>query len=498
MKSTNDIDIVKLASLRTPEAFHTRCRSLGLDIPVDDAIEGGSSSPLARPLSLGGITVGNRWVTHPMEGWDATSDGRPTELVARRWQRFALSGAKLLWGMEAVAIDDAARANPRQLVLRPDTVAEIVATASGAVETHRQAFGSSDDLLWGLQLTHSGRYCRPRNSAKPEPRIAYRHPILDARVGIDSDAAVLTDDEVKRLIESFVNAAALCDRSGIRFVDVKQCHGYLLHEFLSAYTRRGPYGGDDLANRTRAAREIIEGIRQVAPRLTIGVRLSAFDLVPFRPDPSRTHAGSMGPGIPEDFSRLLPYRYAFGVNPADPTEPDLAEPVAYLRLLQSWGVAVVNISCGSPYYNPHIQRPALYPPSDGYQPAADPLIDVNRIIQATRALKAAVPTLPLVSTGLTYLQEHLPLVAQALVRQGWTDMVGVGRMLLSYPHMIADAMNGSPLQSRLICRTFSDCTSAPRNGLTSGCYPLDVTYRDSSDGDVLRRLKRTARETSSS
>lgn len=496
MTAANTPDIVKIASLRTPDAFRARCRTLALDIPADDAITRGPAAPLSQPLRLGSVTVGNRWVTHPMEGWDATADGRPTELVARRWRNFASSGAKLLWGMEAVAITDSARANPRQLVLRPDTVAQIASTAEHAIDVHREAFGTSDDLLWGLQLTHSGRYCRPRHSAQPEPRIAYRHPILDARLGIDSDAPVLTDDEVKRLIETFVQAAALCDQHGIRFLDIKQCHGYLLHEFLSAYTRPGPYGGEDLANRTRVAREIIEGVRQVAPRVVIGVRLSAFDLVPFRPDPTKTRIGAMGPGIPEDFSKLLPYRFAFGVNPLDPTEPDLTEPIAYLRMLQSWGVSVVNISCGSPYYNPHIQRPALYPPSDGYQPAADPLIDVNRIIQATRALKAAVPDLPLVSTGLTYLQEHLPLVAQALVRHGWTDLVGIGRMLLSYPRMIADATVGGALQPRLICRTFSDCTSAPRNGLVSGCYPLDASYRDSADGEALRNLKRHARAAS--
>jgi NADPH2 dehydrogenase len=492
MSPDTPASITKIASLRTTEAFQARLRELNLDIPVDPAITPAPASPLALPMAIGSFTVGNRWVIHPMEGWDATPDGCPSELLVRRWQRFGQSGAKLLWGMEAVAVTHEGRANPNQLILRDATAGEIAAAADQALETHRKSFGTSSDLLWGLQLTHSGRFCRPNDKARLEPRIAYRHPILDRKFKIDSDAAVLSDDDVRRLIDSFVEAARLCAREGIPFVDVKQCHGYLLHEFLSARTRSGPYGGEPLENRTRAAREIIEGIRQVAPKLIIGVRLSAFDLVPFRPDPTRAKAGSMGPGIPEDFSDLLPYRYGFGVNADNPTEYDLAEPIAYLKMLQSWGVSIVNISCGSPYYNPHIQRPALYPPSDGYQPACDPLIDVHRIIHATRKIKAAVPTMPVVSTGLTYLQEFLPQVGQALVREGWTDLVGMGRMVLSYPRLIADSLEKGALEARSLCRTLSDCTSGPRNGLVSGCYPLDPAYRERPENQILKQLKREA------
>ena len=106
-----------------------------------------------------------------------------------------------------------------------------------------------------------------------------------------------------------------------------------------------------------------------------------------------------------------------------------------MRRLKAAGVLAVNISCGSPYYNPHIQRPAIFPPSDGYQPPEDPLVGVVRQIQAARACKAAVPDLPMVGTGYSYLQEYLPHVAQAVIRAGWIDMVGLGRMVLSYPEM---------------------------------------------------------------
>ncbi|HWI59585.1 MAG TPA: NADH:flavin oxidoreductase, partial [Bacillota bacterium] len=267
---------------------------------------------------------------------------------------------------------------------------------------------------------------------------------------------------------------------------------YLLHEFLSAVTRPGKYGGS-FENRTRILREIVAGIRASGNRIDLGVRLSAFDLVPFRPDPALSQPGKPGPGIPEDFSHCLPYRYAFGVNQANPLEHDLTEPLQFLELCAQLGVKVINLSAGSPYYNPHIQRPAAYPPSDGYQPPEDPLVGVARQINAVRQLKARAPKdILLVGTGYTYLQEYLPHVAQYVLRHGWTDLVGIGRLVLSYPALLADAIETGTLATRAICRTFSDCTTAPRNGLISGCYPLDKYYSAKPESQQLKQIKKPA------
>jgi len=77
-----------------------------------------------------------------------------------------------------------------------------------------------------------------------------------------------------------------------------------------------------------------------------------------------------------------------------------------------------------------------------------------------------------------------------LVRDGWTDLVGLGRMVLSYPHLPADVLENGALEKRLICRTFSDCTTAPRNGLPSGCFPLDEHYAKRPEAATLKKLKR--------
>jgi 2,4-dienoyl-CoA reductase-like NADH-dependent reductase (Old Yellow Enzyme family) len=481
--------LVRVPSLKTVADFRAHLQSLNLDLGLDDTILAGDASPLLRKASWQGRTIGNRWAIHPMEGWDGTTSGGVTEPMTRRWHRFGESGAKLIWGGEAMAVRPDGRANMNQLIINEENKAGIAQLRETLLAAHREKFGTADDLVIGFQLTHSGRFCRPHDKKRWESRIAYRHPILDAKFNVTSDDQILTDDDLKKLVEAYVAAAKIAAEIGADFVDIKHCHGYLLHEFLSAHTRPGPYGGS-FENRTRLLREIVAGIKSAAPQLGLGVRLSAFDFVPFKPNPELSQPGKPGPGMPEEFAHLLPYKYAFGVNPENPLEYDLTETKRFLGLLGELGISLVNLSAGSPYYNPHIQRPAAYPPSDGYQPHEDPLISVVRQIKVVQELKAAFPDLLLVGSAYSYLQEYLPHVAQYYLRAGAVDFVGLGRMVLSYPHILADATaNGKLSEPKLICRTFSDCTTAPRNGLRSGCYPLDDYYKTFEDAPKLKAIK---------
>jgi 2,4-dienoyl-CoA reductase-like NADH-dependent reductase (Old Yellow Enzyme family) len=481
----------KLTRFRAPAQFRDRLANLGLDLPVDDEIlSADQGSPMAHPINLFDKTLTNRWCIHPMEGWDGTPDGKPTDATLRRWRNFGLSGAKLIWGGEAVAVRHDGRANPNQLLAHPDHQADLALLRDTLLAAHRESAGSTDHLAIGLQLTHSGRFAKPNDNATPEPRIAFHHPILDRRVGIapNDDTALLTDDDLQGIIDAFVAAARLAAGVGYDFVDIKHCHGYLGHELLGGHTRPGKFGGS-FENRTRFLREVIGRIRDEAPGLHVGVRLSAFDFVPFSDDPQSRTEKRKGVGIPEPFDDCLPYRYGFGIDADNPLAFDLTEVVQFLKFLKSLNIRAVNVSCGSPYYNPHIQRPAIYPPSDGYQPPEDPLVGVERQIRVTRLLKEACPDLVLIGTGYSYLQEFIPHVAQAVVRNGWADLVGVGRLVLSYPELPADTLAGRPLQTKRICRTFSDCTTAPRNGIISGCYPLDPFYKKSPEAVQLRTIK---------
>ncbi len=159
-------------------------------------------------------------------------------------------------------------------------------------------------------------------------------------------------------------------------------------------------------------------------------------------------------------------------------------------MLESLGIDLVCSTAGSPYYNPHVTRPAAFPPSDGYLPPEDPLVGVARQVAATARLKALHPNLAIVGSGYSYLQEWLPRVGQRVVRDGGADFIGLGRMVLSYPDLPADVLAGRPLARKRICRTFSDCTTAPRNGLVSGCYPLDPAYKAHPGREQVARIKR--------
>ena len=473
----------KIAGMKTAQVFLEHLAGLGVALPFDEVLETAPASPLAQPAQVDGLTIGNRFTVLPMEGWDGTPDGHPSELTYRRWQNFGQSGAKLVWGGEAVAVRHDGRANPNQLMFSRKTLPDLIRLRQGLVDSHVAANGSADGLVIGIQLTHSGRYSRP-NGKKLESRLGYDHPILNPRVGLPvPSTSVFSDDDLDALIEDFITAAGIAQEAGFDFVDMKLCHGYLGHELLSAVDRPGKFGGS-LENRTRFPREVIRGICARVPGLRIGVRLSTFDFVPYRQGPD-------GTGMP-DFGACegQPYRYAFGGDGTG-LGIDLTEPVALVNMLNDEGVQLICITAGSPYYNPHIQRPAYFPPSDGYLPPEDPLMGVARQLQAAKAIKAACPRAWVVGSAYSALQDYLPNVAHAAVRQGYIDSVGLGRMMLAYPDLPADVLSGRPLQRKRVCRTFSDCTTAPRNGMVSGCYPLDPYYKERPEAEQVEAVKKS-------
>jgi 2,4-dienoyl-CoA reductase-like NADH-dependent reductase (Old Yellow Enzyme family) len=469
----------RIATMRTPEVFRAHLEESGIPLSLDPELLPSSSSPFARSLDVDGDHVGNRFCILPMEGWDGTPEGEPSELTVRRWRNFGVSGAKLIWGGEAVAVRHDGRANPRQLVLSDRTLGPIARLRQDLVDAHVDRFGSERGLLVGLQLTHSGRFACPSSREHPEPLVAYHHPVLDRRFA--AGVRVMEDDDLDRLVGDFVRAGRQALDAGFRFVDVKHCHGYLGHELLSARDRPGRYGGS-FENRTRFLREVVSGLRTEARGLGIGVRFSAFDTVPWR-------KGSDGVGEPES---VPGYHSAFGLLDDD-LGAALDDARELLRLLEALEVRWVCLTAGSPYYNPHVQRPALFPPSDGYTPPEDPLRGVARQIEAAARLKAEFPRLVFVGSAYSYLQEWLPNVGHCVLREEKADFIGLGRMVLSYPDLPADVLEGRPLRRKSLCRTFSDCTTAPRSGLVSGCYPLDPFYAGRPEAAKLGRVKEALR-----
>jgi 2,4-dienoyl-CoA reductase-like NADH-dependent reductase (Old Yellow Enzyme family) len=441
-------------------------KELGLDLRFDSDF-----APLFRPVQVGPHRVGNAFCVQPMEGCDGMFDGNPDELVYRRYQRFGGGGAKLIWG-EAAAVLEEGRANSRQLLVSEHTAAGLEKMLTLCRQAHRAAFGDDGDLFVGLQLTHSGRY------SYRKPLIAVHDPVLDPRIIVDKasgqtiDAAypLLEDDYLKRLVAHYVKAAKIAAKVGYQFVDVKQCHRYLLGELLAARSRPGPFGGS-LENRTRLARDIIGAIRAEVPGLTIATRMNVYDCIPYRKN--------VATGLGEPCPHEVPLECAWGTNPQQHLEPDLLEPIAWIREMAALGVAMVNVSMGSPYATPHVTRPFEYPPPDGYETPEHPLLGVARHFRVAADIQRAFPQLPIVGSGYSYLQEFLPHAGAANVRDGRCTFVGVGRATLAQPDFVKQLQDHGKLDRKRICRTFSYCTALMRSKhnelgqFATGCPPFD-------------------------
>jgi len=439
------------------------CEDLGLEIRFSDDL-----SPLFRPVALGPLRAGNSLCIQPMEGCDGTLDGRPDDLTFRRYRRFGAGGAKLIWG-EATAVVEEARANTRQLLVNEQTAPALERMLRECRQAHREQFGSDNDLVVGLQLTHSGRYSYRR------PLLACYDPLLDPRTLVDMTVfegpyPLLDDDYLRGLPDHYAAAARLVERIGFQFVDIKQCHRYLLSELLAAKTRPGPYGGS-LENRTRLARDIITAIRAVAPGLTIASRLNVYDGIPYR----KKADSDTG----EPYAWRAPITSAWGTSAGDPSTPDLTEPSWWIGEMARLGVAFVNISMGNPYATPHLTRPFEYPPPDGYETPEHPLIGVDRHFRLAAQLQRRFPDLPMVGSGYSYLQEFLFHAAAANIRDGRITIVGVGRAALPQPDFARRLMDDGRLDRKRVCRTFSYCTALMRSKhndlrqFATGCPPFD-------------------------
>jgi 2,4-dienoyl-CoA reductase-like NADH-dependent reductase (Old Yellow Enzyme family) len=440
-------------------------RELGLDLRFSDDFE-----PLFRPVQLGPLTAGNALCFQPMEGCDGTPEGSPGELTFRRCQRFGAGGAKLIW-FEATAVTDDGRANPRQLWLTDRTAGEFEKALRTCRESHRTAFGRDDDLVVGLQLTHSGRYSHRR------PLIACHDPLLDRRTVIDADTGrtvdasypLIEDEALERLVDAYVSASRLAEQLGFQFVDIKQCHRYLLNELLSATTRPGRFGGT-LENRTRLASQIFAAIRAACPKLVLASRLNVYDGVPYE---------RAADGVGRPCRWTAPVTTAWGTSVSDPLVPDLAEPIAWIGRMVELGVGLINVTVGSPYVSPHLLRPFEYSPPDGYEPPEHPLVSVDRHFRLTEAVQKAFPELTVVGSGYSYLQEFLFQAASANIRDGRVTIVGVGRASLPQPDFARQIQEQGRLDRRRVCRTFSYCTALmrsknhPLGQFPTGCPPFD-------------------------
>ncbi|MCL5745721.1 MAG: FAD-dependent oxidoreductase, partial [Acidobacteria bacterium] len=456
-----------------PFQFHSldqlrrRIEELALALDVAEDVR-----PLLAPLAVGDFTLPNRLVVLPMEGCDGTADGSPDELTFRRYRRFAAGGAGLLW-MEATAVVQEGRANPRQLWLHERNVAAFARLVEETRDAARTTFGDGHRPLLIVQLTHSGRYSKPFGEAAPI--IAHHSLFLDPIHKLPPDYPLISDDELERLEDRYVAAALCAQRAGFDGVDVKACHRYLVSELLASHTREDSRYGGAFENRSRFLRNVVAKIRSAVSGLLVTSRLNAYD--------------------------AMAYPYGFGAAPSDPSTPALDEPIEVVRYLQNAGAPLVNITVGNPYYNPHVNRPFDLPTCGAPLPPESPLEGVARFAGIVRRIQREFSDLAVIGGGYSWLRQFFPNVAAAHVRNGWVSLVGAGRMAFAYPDFARDLAEHGRLDPQKVCVACSACTQIMRDGGRSGCVPRDSAVYEpiykagrAEAPDTIREMALTCRQ----
>ena len=411
-----------------------------LSIPIDGT---GDFSILGEKVSIGERTISNRFVVHPMEGFDAEIDGSPSELTFRRYRKYAAGGSGLIW-FEATSVTPGGRSNPGQVYISKENVEVYKKIVSEMRETAGKECGHEIVII--LQITHSGRYSKP--GGKPEPVIAHHSKYLDPTHNLPPDYPLISDDELDELQEKFLEAAKLAEYAGFDGVDTKACHRYLFSGLLASFTRENSKYGGSFENRTRMIRETQAKIRKQTENLIVTTRLNVYD--------------------------AIPYPYGFGMNKNGTLEIDLTEPLELIETFKNDGVKVLNLSIGNPYYNPHFGRPYDKPVKGGKLPDEHPLVGISRLLEITKTIQKAQPEMAIIGTGYAWLRNYMPNVAVGVVKQGGATLIGQGRGAFAYPDSVNDILKGGEMKAEKCCVACSACTQIMRNGVgRTGCVIRD-------------------------
>jgi len=288
---------------------------------------------------------------------------------------------------------------------------------------------------------------------------------------VPADYPVISDDELERLEDDYVDAAKLALKAGYRAIDLKVTHGYLLNELLGAKLRDGRYGGS-LENRTRFIRNVFGKIRAaLGSQMMLAMRLGCYEGVPYQRDPSS------GVGVPLPYP--IPYPHGLGNDESDPLREDLTEVKQAIAWFRDWGLQLLNVSMGCPYFNPHVGRPFEKPDEGNYDAPEHQLYGVERHFRIAGELQRTFPELPMVGTGYSWLQIYAIHAAARNIADGNIRFYGAGRNALAYPDFARDALDRGALQERQVCKTVTFCTylmrqkNHPLGQYPTGCPPFD-------------------------
>ncbi len=332
---------------------------------------------LFTPIDIGPIKVKNRVVMPAMGvGFGADDNGIPTEqLIAFFVERARSEPGMIVTG--ASYVHPSGTTHPsfpmREIHLWDDKVIPGLRALTEAVHQY--------DVKFGAQINHGGMTYLPGTAV-----CASAIPELTS-LGLDIKEA--TKEQLAEYVQSFGSAARRCIEAGFDFVEIHGGHGYLIETFLTPfYNRRTDEYGGSFENRIRFLMEVVREVKTVAgSQVPVGIRLNGDDFIP------------NGWGM-DDLCRLAP-------------------------ILESAGIAYLNISCGTSTYGSIAQMiPPMY-------------VEQGARTIFTEEVKKHV-SIPVIAVG----RIKSPAVANEIIRQGKADMVAMARAHLADPEFLQKARRG--------------------------------------------------------
>lgn len=359
-----------------------------------------NTSCCTNPIRINTLLIKNRIVFPAMCTKYAAPDGGVTERMLRYYEERAKGGAGLVT-IEATSVDPTGNSFSRGLSIADD------ARLPGLTELARRVKRHGARI--SIQLQHGGRAALPQFSG-------HAVPLVSAIPGVTpyDNSAILSEEEIARLVECWGKAAVRAREAGFDAVEIHGAHGYLINQFMSPLTNRreDAYGGS-FENRMRFPLEVLRAVRK-----------------------------QVGPGFP------ILFRYS--MEEFMPGGIDMEQAVRIARVMADNGVDMLNVSIGIGESVEYIIPPASVP--DGWN--AD---------RAAVIKQAVGSRIPVAVVGRICNRK----TAEGIIASGKADLVAMGRALLADPFLPAKLAEGRDDEILTCIGCNEGCT-----GMLNECRPI--------------------------
>ncbi len=428
----------QLFNYKSLDEIRKDIEELGVDLPLSE-----NFSVFTKPIEVNGVQLKNRLSIQPLEGFDADRDGTPSDLTFRRYRRFSAGGCGLLW-FEACSVSHWAQTSRWQMHITEKNmpvfkrlVKEIRDSASNGIPPY---------LI--VQLVNTGRNSRldgdgtyPLIESIPQ-YVPAGNPYI-----VKKNETIITDDQLKLVQDEFVKGAMLFKEAGFDCVDIKSCHGYLISDILSSFTRKNSiYGGESFENRTRFLLETVDRVKTEVG-ISQAIRINACD--------------------------LIPYPYGWGMKKDGSMTPDLEEPLKLFKLLLERGVRLLNVSAGKNHAT-HIQMPY----NRGMTYPQEHQLKAMALYQSfAKKAKKAIPDAVVMTGTFAWPKHFQPYFAAGGIEAGNYDLPGFGRLPWAYPDFANDILKYGGLVEKKTCIACNRCVDMIGAAASTGC-PVGCPIHD--------------------